>query len=71
MRLATVTYDDMLRDRVAYGTPEAVVDRLGSAVQELGLSGVIAEMNVGGGVPKERVLNSLRLFGERVVPQLK
>ena len=47
------------------------MDRLGSAVQELGLSGVIAEMNVGGGVPKERVLNSLRLFGERVVPQLK
>ena len=71
VRLAAVTYDDMLRDRVAYGTPEAVVDKLGSAVKELGLSGVIAEMNVGGGVPKERVLNSLRLFGERVVPQLK
>jgi alkanesulfonate monooxygenase SsuD/methylene tetrahydromethanopterin reductase-like flavin-dependent oxidoreductase (luciferase family) len=70
-RLANVTYEDLLRDRVAYGTPDAVAEQIKGMQEELGLSGVIAEMNVGGLVPKERVLNSLRLFGEQVVPHFK
>jgi len=70
-RLSNVTYQDLLQDRVAYGTPEAVVERLGEINEELQLSGVIAEMNVGGLIPKERVLNSIRLFGERVAQEIK
>ena len=70
-RLAGATYDDLLQDRVAYGTPEAVVERIRELRDELGLSGVIAEMNTGGLIPRERILNSLRLFGEGVVQVLK
>ncbi|MCE2403828.1 MAG: LLM class flavin-dependent oxidoreductase [Dehalococcoidia bacterium] len=70
-RLANITYEDLLRDRVAYGGPESVADRIGEITEELNLSGVIAEMNVGGQIPRERVLNSLRLFCQRVIPRLR
>ena len=70
-RLANVTYEDLLRDRVAYGTPETVVQRIAEINEELHLSGVIAEMNVGGLISKEQILNSLRLFGERVAPEFR
>ena len=42
-RLSQVTYDELLRDRVAYGTPDAVVDRLTQLREQLGLSGIIME----------------------------
>lgn len=70
-RLSSVTYEDLLRDRLAYGTSEVVADRLLQLRDELGLSGVIMEPNVGGRIPQERVLNSIRLFGEEVVPRIK
>src|SRR5204863_3826760 len=34
-RLSQVTYDELLRDRVAYGTPDAVVDRLTQLREQL------------------------------------
>ena len=70
-RLSDVTYDDVLRDRAAYGDPEEVIERLGELRTELRLTGVLAEMNVGGLVPKESILNSLRLFAERVAPEFR
>ena len=56
---------------MAYGGPESVADKIAGISEELNLSGVIAEMNVGGQVPRERVLNSLRLFCQRVIPRLR
>ena len=53
--LATVTYDDLLSTRLAYGTPEVVSARLKALGEQLGLSGVIIEPNVGGLVPSEHV----------------
>src|SRR4029077_19023239 len=47
-RLSSLTYDDVLRDRVAYGTPDMVVDRLRELRDQLGLAGIIIESNVGG-----------------------
>ena len=70
-RLSSLTYEDLLRDRLAYGSPESVVDRLKEIIEELGLSGVIAEMNVGGLIPKDRLMSSLRLFSREVVPALR
>ena len=66
-----MTYDDVLRDRVAYGTPDMVVDRLRHLRDELGVSGVIAESNVGGRIPLERVLHSIRLYAQEVAPRLR
>jgi alkanesulfonate monooxygenase SsuD/methylene tetrahydromethanopterin reductase-like flavin-dependent oxidoreductase (luciferase family) len=70
-RLSSLTYDDVLRDRVAYGTPDMVVDRLSQLRDQLGLSGVIIESNVGGRIPLERVLHSIRLYAREVAPRLR
>ncbi len=70
-RLAKVSYDALLRDRLAYGTPEMVVERLTQLREELGLSGVIIEPNVGGYIPQELVFKSVRLFAQEVVPRLR
>jgi alkanesulfonate monooxygenase SsuD/methylene tetrahydromethanopterin reductase-like flavin-dependent oxidoreductase (luciferase family) len=69
--LAQVTYDELLRDRLAYGTPDMVVERLRALRDELGLSGVVVEPNVGGRIPLEQVFRSLRLLAEEVVPRLR
>jgi alkanesulfonate monooxygenase SsuD/methylene tetrahydromethanopterin reductase-like flavin-dependent oxidoreductase (luciferase family) len=68
--LSQVTYDELLRDRLAYGTPDMVVERLTALRDELGLSGVVIEPNVGGRIPLEQVSRSLRLFAGEVVPRL-
>ena len=70
-RLAAVTYEDVLRDRLAYGTPEMVAERLKQLIKEFGLSGVVIEPNVGGGIPVDRMFNSLRLFAKEVAPALR
>ena len=70
-RLSKVTYDEILHDRVAYGTPDMVVDKLRQLRDELGLSGVIAEPNVGGRVPLDQVLTSIRLYAQEVAPRLR
>jgi alkanesulfonate monooxygenase SsuD/methylene tetrahydromethanopterin reductase-like flavin-dependent oxidoreductase (luciferase family) len=70
-RLARVSYDALLRDRLAYGTPEMVAGRLTQLREELGLSGVIIEPNVGGYIPQELVFKSVRLFAQEVVPRLR
>jgi alkanesulfonate monooxygenase SsuD/methylene tetrahydromethanopterin reductase-like flavin-dependent oxidoreductase (luciferase family) len=69
--LATLTYESALQDRLVYGTPDAVANRLGELRDELGLSGVLMEPNVGGLMPPDRLENSMRLFGQEVAPQLR
>jgi alkanesulfonate monooxygenase SsuD/methylene tetrahydromethanopterin reductase-like flavin-dependent oxidoreductase (luciferase family) len=68
--LSPVTYDELLEDRVAYGTPDTVIDGLRRLREELGLSGVVMESNVGGRIPPEGMLRSIRLYAEAVAPRL-
>ena len=68
--LANLTYESALQDRLVYGTPDAVVNRLRELQDELGLSGVLMEPNVGGLMTPERLDNSMRLFSQEVGPQL-
>jgi alkanesulfonate monooxygenase SsuD/methylene tetrahydromethanopterin reductase-like flavin-dependent oxidoreductase (luciferase family) len=69
-RIAAADYDEIRRTRLAYGTPDAVARRLGDLRDELGLSGFLLEPNVGGGIPREKVFNSVRLFAREVAPAL-
>ena len=69
-RIANAPYEEVLEQRASYGTPEAVVDRLQGYQEELGISGVVMEMNYGGQIPHDRVVNSMRLFTEKVIPKL-
>jgi alkanesulfonate monooxygenase SsuD/methylene tetrahydromethanopterin reductase-like flavin-dependent oxidoreductase (luciferase family) len=69
-RIAGSDYDQLLQTRLAYGTPEAVIGRLGELRDELGLSGFLLEPNVGGAIPRDLVFKSVRLFAEKVAPAL-
>jgi len=69
--LANLTYESALQDRLVYGAPDAVVKRLRELQNELGLSGVLMEPNVGGLLSPDRLDNSMRLFGQEVAPQLQ
>jgi alkanesulfonate monooxygenase SsuD/methylene tetrahydromethanopterin reductase-like flavin-dependent oxidoreductase (luciferase family) len=70
-QLATLTYEDILRERVVFGTPKHVTTRLRALQQAMGLSGVIIEPNVGGGIPAELVARSLELFSHEVAPRIR
>ena len=69
--MAQTPYEDVLRQRVMYGTPEEVTERLREYRDELDISGVVLEMNYGGQVPDDRVMNSVRLLTEKVIPNFK
>jgi alkanesulfonate monooxygenase SsuD/methylene tetrahydromethanopterin reductase-like flavin-dependent oxidoreductase (luciferase family) len=67
-RLQALTFDEVLRDKVIVGTPEMVTERLKSISDELGLDGILAELNSGGLTPREGVMKSLRLLCQEVMP---
>ncbi|HWI26781.1 MAG TPA: LLM class flavin-dependent oxidoreductase [Stellaceae bacterium] len=69
--LQTVTYEEALRDKVIVGTPEMVVERLQQLRAELGLDGILAELNPGSLIPHERVMNALQLLCQKVMPAFK
>ena len=69
-RILGMDYDDWLRDKVAYGTPEQVTRRLRQLQADLDLTQIIYEIDLGNQLPYELQLNSLRLFNEQVAPYL-
>ena len=62
----SLTYDAVLRDKVVVGGPERVADRLLQLQEELGINGILAELNFGARIPPEMMMRSLRLLCERV-----
>jgi len=70
-RLASISYDDVLKTKVAFGSAGALVDRLRQLREELGLDGIVAELNPGGLIPLERVKRSLEILAHEVMPVLK
>ena len=70
-RLAGLSYEDMLKTKIAFGTAEHLVGRFNQLKEELGLDGVVAELNPGGLIPEERVLRSLKIVTEKVMPAFK
>ena len=70
-RLSKVTYEDLLKDRLAYGSPDTVVEKLKCLQDELDLTGVIMESNVGGRITPEQVIKSVQLYARQVAPELQ
>lgn len=70
-QLQTLTYEDVRREKVVVGTPAMVVARLRQLRDELGLDGILAELNCGGMIPHERVRRSLQLLAQEVLPALR
>jgi alkanesulfonate monooxygenase SsuD/methylene tetrahydromethanopterin reductase-like flavin-dependent oxidoreductase (luciferase family) len=70
-RLASLTYDRILETKVAFGGPEGLTERLKQLEEELGLDGIVAEMNAGGMIPADQVMQSLRILTHQVMPAFK
>lgn len=70
-RLAKLSYEQILQSRVAFGTAAGLIDRLTQLREELGLNGIVAELNAGGLIPMEQVMRSLHLFAHEVMPAFK
>ena len=68
--MAALTYDDVLARKVAFGTAAGVIRRLKELAVELGLDGIIAELNPGGLIPPELETRSLRILTDDVIPAL-
>ena len=68
-RIENLTYDEALGGQVLVGTPEVVTQRLRSLQDELGIDGILAEINCGGLVPHSQVMTALRLLCEEVMPR--
>lgn len=70
--MSRADYDAMAGPRGALfvGSPETVARKIAWAVRTLGLSRFQLKYSVGA-LPHEQRLNSIRLYGEQVVPRVK
>jgi alkanesulfonate monooxygenase SsuD/methylene tetrahydromethanopterin reductase-like flavin-dependent oxidoreductase (luciferase family) len=67
-RLSSLTYEEILHAKVAFGTAAGLIERLSQLREELGLDGIVAELNAGGQIPAERVKRSLHILTHEVMP---
>jgi len=70
-RLSRLSYEDILTRKVAFGTARGLVDRLGQLRDELGITGIAAELNPGGLLPFAQEMRSLEILTQQVMPALK
>lgn len=70
-RLAALSYEEILRSRVVFGTAGRLIDRLADLRERLGLTCVAAELNPGGLIPAEQVRRTLDILAHEVRPALK
>ena len=70
-KMQSIDYEEVLRERMIVGTPGRVIDRLTQLRDELGLDGILAELNPGSLIPHARVMTALRLLCEEVMPRFK
>ena len=71
IKMQSIEYDEVLRERMIVGTPEQVIDRLREVKETLGLDGILAELNPGSRIPHEQVMTALRLLCQEVMPRFK
>jgi alkanesulfonate monooxygenase SsuD/methylene tetrahydromethanopterin reductase-like flavin-dependent oxidoreductase (luciferase family) len=70
-RVAHLSYEDILRTRVAFGTAEGLIERLGAIRDDLGLDGVVAELNPSGMFSVDQMRRTLRALTDQVMPALR
>src|SRR5437762_3604115 len=68
-RLEALTYDEALATQVLIDEPDGFAARLREVEEEIGLDGILAELNCGGHIPQPCVLNALKLLCEEVKPR--
>jgi alkanesulfonate monooxygenase SsuD/methylene tetrahydromethanopterin reductase-like flavin-dependent oxidoreductase (luciferase family) len=68
-RLSRITWEDLVRETVAFGSPDTVARHL-EQMRQLGVGQVMCWMNFGG-LPEERVRASMELFAREVMPRFR
>jgi alkanesulfonate monooxygenase SsuD/methylene tetrahydromethanopterin reductase-like flavin-dependent oxidoreductase (luciferase family) len=68
-RLEALTYDEALATQLLVDDPDGFAARLREVDDEIGLDGILAELNCGGKIPQHRVVNALRLLCQEVKPR--
>jgi alkanesulfonate monooxygenase SsuD/methylene tetrahydromethanopterin reductase-like flavin-dependent oxidoreductase (luciferase family) len=68
-RLAKVSWDDLIRETVAFGSPDTVARKL-EAMRAAGVGHVLCWMNFGG-LPQENIRRSMELFAREVMPRFR
>ena len=68
-RLAKVNWDDLVRETVAFGSPETVARKV-EAMRACGVGHVLYWMNFGG-LPQAKIRRSMELFAREVMPRLR
>jgi alkanesulfonate monooxygenase SsuD/methylene tetrahydromethanopterin reductase-like flavin-dependent oxidoreductase (luciferase family) len=67
----TLSYEDIRRDKVVIGSPDTVAARLSELQDQLGINGILAELNFGATLPAEHMMRSLRLLLQEVRPLVR
>ena len=70
-KMMSIDYEEVLRERMIVGTPARVIARLKELEEQLGLDGILAELNPGSRIPHTQVMTALRLLCEEVIPAFK
>lgn len=63
------SYDEALEKNLLVGAPDTVAAKLAMLQAEIGLSGILAELNCGGLIPHANVVEAMRLLCEEVMPR--
>jgi alkanesulfonate monooxygenase SsuD/methylene tetrahydromethanopterin reductase-like flavin-dependent oxidoreductase (luciferase family) len=67
--LENLTFSEALATQVICGTPDSFAARLKEVEEELGLNGILAELNCGGKIPHDGVMRALKLLCQEVKPR--
>jgi alkanesulfonate monooxygenase SsuD/methylene tetrahydromethanopterin reductase-like flavin-dependent oxidoreductase (luciferase family) len=70
-RLKTITYEEAVRGTVLVGTPSDVAERIQALRADMGLDGILLEINCGGKIPHMKEKEALRLLCQEVMPAFR
>jgi alkanesulfonate monooxygenase SsuD/methylene tetrahydromethanopterin reductase-like flavin-dependent oxidoreductase (luciferase family) len=68
-RLAKISWDDLVRETVAFGSPDTVARKI-AAMQAAGVGHLLCWMNFGG-LPQDKIRRSMQLFAREVMPHFR
>ena len=69
--LTSLSYEQVRRDNVIVGTPDQITRRLRELCDQLGMQGILADLNCGRQIPAALVTRSLELIATEVMPRFR
>src|SRR4029450_13761206 len=70
-KIPAMPYDELLNPRVAFGTAPSLRERLGEIAEDLGLDGIVAELNPSGLLSLDQMKRTLAILTREVIPTFR